>query len=381
MLDLHHHLGQHLPTIGASSPSTLYALHALSARHRELASGAAQPESSRYYRMSAQGNAGLGVGMPEDDALVACVIRLIVDLISTPLSAWPRQLEEQGVPLLTALYPYVLEAGLAASLFWCVFRLDLAAALANETGMAATDLDTLLAREDEQLDGGRSLENTGPTDSLDTTYDVVDRSALRALLLCGKAVRIRQDHRRRDAGDERARPHVNHMLQWQSAWAELSAWYTTRHKFLKPLLELPLPPAAGSDEERSSSSTPAASAFPTIIFTTAAATLANLVYHAAAMVLLACKPKTLKNIPTHASPAVSPHWHAQRTCAIAVNSSDECWDPCAVACTLLAARRMTHREQQAAVLSTLGRAKEATGWGIEGEVRALREFWRLASHS
>ncbi|GME49578.1 c6 zinc finger domain-containing protein [Neofusicoccum parvum] len=382
MLDLNHHLGLHLPTIGAESPSTVYALHALSARHRELASGVpdmAQFESERYYNMSKWGS---GAIRPVDmaDTLEARIIRLIVDLISSPLSSWTRHLE-QGTALITPLYSYALKSGLPASLFWCVFRFDLAAALVNETSMA-TDLEAIFPQEGLPDGLSSPFDDPGPNDNLGP--NCVDQYALRALYLCGKAVRVLHDHRQREAGDERPRPQ-NHLMQWQSTWSELATWYTGRHRFVKPLLELSLS-AHSSDSSPHAEPPPA---FPTVIFTTAAATLANLAYHTAATILLDCKPKTLKMPGQQLAPAAmrSPHWHAQRTCAIAVanagvdDGGGTSWDPCVVACVLHAARKMTHRDQQAAVLETLGRGRDATGWRIEGELQRLQEFWRLAEHA
>lgn len=371
MLDLDHHLGLYLPTVGAESPSAIYALYALSARHRELACGVpdmAQFESERFYNMSKWGTKAM-YATDASDALEARMIRLIVDLISTPFSSWTPILG-QTVNSSTPLHAYAHKPGLAASLFWCIFRFDLAAALVNETHMT-TDLDTLITL-DRLPDGVLGVfENVGFDDNVDPAC--VDRYALRALLLCGEAVRVLQDYRQREAGDERpgrARPQ-NHLVQWQNKWNELSAWYTNRRRFVKPLLEL-----SSSAGDRADTN-----AFPTIIFSTAAATLANLVYHTAAMTLLDCKPKTLK-VPGQHSPAASLHWHAQRTCAIAVsNASFENWDLCMIACVLRAARKMTHRDQQAAVLATLRLARETTGWKIDGDMQNLQEFWRLAEHS
>ncbi|KAL1647395.1 hypothetical protein SLS58_002723 [Diplodia intermedia] len=307
-------------------------------------------------------------GTETSDTLEARMIRLIVDLISAPLASWTSTLA-QTVNSLTPLYTYALTPGLAASLFWCTFRFDLAAALVNESYMT-TDLDTLVAlgRPSDGMCG--VLEDIEPDDDADPAC--VDR----------------------EAGDERPGQgrHQNYLAQWQNKWTELSAWYANRRRFVKPLLEL-------SSSSSSTGEGTDASAFPTIIFSTAAATLANLVYHTAAMILLDCKPKTLKmpgphHHHHHHSPTASPHWHAQRTCAIAVvgnngNGNGNCnfflenggWDLCMLACVLRAARKMTHRDQQAAVLATLELARETTGWKIDGDVRSLQEFWRLAEHS
>ncbi|KAL1623438.1 hypothetical protein SLS54_004427 [Diplodia seriata] len=382
MLDLNHHLGLYLPTVGAESPSIIYAIYALSARHRELASGVpemAQFESEKYYNMSKWGTKDM-YATETSDTLEARMIRLIVDLISAPLASWTPTLA-QSVNSLTPLYTYALTPGLGASLFWCIFRFDLAAALVNESHMTI-DLDTLVAlgRPSDGMCG--ILKGIEPDDDADPAC--VDRYALRALLLCGEAVRVLQDHRQRETGDERAGQgrHQNYLAQWQNKWTELSAWYANRRRFVKPLLELSSSSTAGERTD--------ANAFPTIIFSTAAATLANLVYHTAAMILLDCKPKTLKmpGGPHHHSPTASLHWHAQRTCAIAVVGNgdgnfffENGWDLCMLACVLRAARKMTHRDQQAAVLATLELARETTGWKIDGDVRSLQEFWRLAEHS
>ncbi|EKG11010.1 hypothetical protein MPH_12013 [Macrophomina phaseolina MS6] len=375
MLDLNQRLGLHLPAVGAHSPSTIHALHALSARHRELASGLpeiAQFESDRYYNMSRWGGGAMG-SMETPDTLEARIIRLLVDLISAPLSSWTRQLEKDG-PLIASLYDYAFELGLPASLFWCIFRFDLAAALVNDTFMAI-NLDMVLSHNPFHGNGPpNSVDKLGPAEDLDP--NCVDQYALQVLCLCGTAIGILQDHRFQDAGDERpGRTKPNgHLARWQRAWSDLSSWYTGRHRFVRPLLELSLP----ADEEISQQSS---DSFPTIIFTTAAATLANLVYHTAATAMLECKPKTLKIAGQH-SPAASLHWHAQRICAIAVsNASFQSWDPCMVACVLQAAQKMTHRDQQAAILATLEQARDATGWGVSDELQKLREFWRLAEHS
>ncbi|KAF4542910.1 C6 transcription factor [Lasiodiplodia theobromae] len=236
MLDLDHHLGLYLPTVGAESPSAIYALYALSARHRELACGVpdmAQFESERFYNMSKWGTKAM-YATDASDALEARMIRLIVDLISTPFSSWTPILG-QTVNSSTPLHAYAHKPGLAASLFWCIFRFDLAAALVNETHMT-TDLDTLITL-DRLPDGVLGVfENVGFDDNVDPAC--VDR-----------------------------------------------------------------------------------------------------------------------------------------------NASFENWDLCMIACVLRAARKMTHRDQQAAVLATLRLARETTGWKIDGDMQNLQEFWRLAEHS
>lgn len=371
MLDLNQHLGLHLPAIGSESPSTIHALYALSARHRELSSGVpevAQFESDRYYNMSKWG-AGAIESAERPDTLEARIIRLLVDLISAPLSSWTRQLGANSA-LIAPLYAYAFNAGLPASLFWCILRFDLAAALVNETLMAI-NLEFVLS-QNRFLDGLPNVAHElGPTDNLDP--NCVDQYALRALCLYGMAIGILQNYRQQEAGEEcpdRTRPQ-DLIARWESTWTTLSSWYTGRHKFVRPLLELSL--SAGEDGEPN--------AFPTIIFTTAAAALANLAYHTAAMIMLDCKPKTLK-IPGQHSPVASLHWHAQRTCAIAVgNESFQNWDPCMIACVLHAARKMTHRDHQTAVLETLKRGRETTGWKIDDELHKLQEYWRLAEHT
>ncbi|KAF4314275.1 hypothetical protein GTA08_BOTSDO00497 [Botryosphaeria dothidea] len=156
------------------------------------------------------------------DILEARIIRLLVDLISAPLSSWTRQLRANSA-LIAPLYAYAFNAGLPASLFWCILRFDLAAALVNETLMAI-NLEFVLS-QNRFLDGLPNVAHElGPTDNLDP--NCVDQYALRALCLYGMAIGILQNYRQQEAGEEcpdRTRPQ-NLIARWESTWTTLASW-------------------------------------------------------------------------------------------------------------------------------------------------------------
>lgn len=205
--------------------------------------------------------------------------------------------------------------------------------------------------------------------------------AYQALLLCAKTLAFcfPED----ESSVQAAGPVVE---TWRTLVNELDAWHTSRPGDFEPMVDTDAqqassPPSTSTSTSTSSSSYP----FPTILFTTGAAVLANQLYHTAMLLLLSHKPRSWRMAyPLPASLAAgsitqSPLWHAQQACGIALNNDRrDCWDPCLVASLLVAARGMTHEEQQAAVLSGLARIADVTRWRLAGVVQELKREWDVA---
>lgn len=146
---------------------------------------------------------------------------------------------------------------------------------------------------------------------------------------------------------------------------ELQEWHRERPPGFQPMMELSMnddPAAMGQN-------------FPTVLFANGAGVFSNQLYHTAMLLLLHSRPRTAR-ITDFTSTTMSPLWHAQRICSIALNNDRrECWDPCLLASFLVASRRMTHEAQQQEVLRGFERIQKITGWEAGDFIRGLQEEW------
>jgi hypothetical protein len=118
--------------------------------------------------------------------------------------------------------------------------------------------------------------------------------------------------------------------------------------------------------------------FPIIAFTSGAALLANALYHLGMLLLLQNKPRIHGRTGSNSS-AMSTLWHSHRICGIAIqNDQPTTWDPTLVASLIVAARTLTHRDQQAIIVQTLQNAQRLTKWNITRSIEGLTSEWRLA---
>ncbi|PNH29913.1 hypothetical protein VD0002_g8110 [Verticillium dahliae] len=144
----------------------------------------------------------------------------------------------------------------------------------------------------------------------------------------------------------------------------LSAWYTNRPREFHPMIETEV------DD----------SLFPVLLFTNGAAVFANQLYHTAMLLMLQHRPRTLSVGAARKDPTMSPLWHAQRVCGIAMNNDRrDSWDLCLVAALYRAAQRMTYEPQQLAVLGCFEKIKTMTGWDVSFFVNKAREDWGMAT--
>ncbi|UQC81881.1 uncharacterized protein CLUP02_07367 [Colletotrichum lupini] len=155
--------------------------------------------------------------------------------------------------------------------------------------------------------------------------------------------------------------------RWTILSDALGSWYTNRAQEFRPMVEMD-----GGDE----------TLFPVVLFTNGAAVFANQLYHTAMLLLLQNKPRTLQAATAagkkSSSSSMSPLWHAQRVCGIALNNDRrDSWDLCLVASLYLAAQRMTYEPQQKAILGCFDRIKSMTGWNVDGFSTKVREDWGL----
>ncbi|OIW31512.1 hypothetical protein CONLIGDRAFT_677984 [Coniochaeta ligniaria NRRL 30616] len=259
---------------------------------------------------------------------------------------------------------HAADRGVMGAIYWLFVRLCLSAALANATSVPIRLPPT---------------EMFAQADPAATLAERTSSHAHQALLLCAKTLAFCFPE---DESSVQAAAGPPVVETWRTLVDELDAWHASRPGDFEPMVDMDhAQQQAGSPPSTSTSSHP----FPTILFATGAAVLANQLYHTAMLLLLSRKPRSWRMahpLPASlaaGSTAQSPLWHAQRACGIALNNDRrDCWDPCLVASLLVAARGMTHEEQQAAVLSGLARIADVTRWRLAGVVEELKREWDVA---
>jgi hypothetical protein len=148
---------------------------------------------------------------------------------------------------------------------------------------------------------------------------------------------------------------------------ELERWYHERPLGFQPMIELEI--ADQTAESRQN--------FPLVLYANGGGVFANQIYHSAMLLLLYNRPRTART-SDFSSATMSPLWHAQRICSIALNNERrECWDPCLLASFLAASRCMTHELQQQEILRGFENIRKITGWDAGRLLEDLQAEWGL----
>ncbi|PYH35702.1 uncharacterized protein BO87DRAFT_424598 [Aspergillus neoniger CBS 115656] len=267
---------------------------------------------------------------------------LVTDIAQT----W-KNMQNLRTRKLEPLAHQALDPGIASSTYWMFFRLGLSAALANdrpiEIQLPMLPLPSLpiLSRVEEVRERTRAYAHV-------------------LLWLCGKALMLY--HQQTSPGQFVAPQQL--LDSWLDVFDAIEQWYHLRPHEFQPMVDL------GVDDQLAQ----AESGFPLLLFANGTGAFCNQLYHTAMLLLLQCKPRTallgLQSI------TLSPLWHSQRICGIALNNDRrESWDPCLIASFLVAARRMTHESQQQEILEGFERVRDITGWDMDGYLTQLREDW------
>lgn len=195
----------------------------------------------------------------------------------------------------------------------------------------------------------------------------MDDWARYSMLLCARAIDVRSERNIPTTTGTETQV-ADYASRWIEIWNQTQAWYRDRPIELISVLDAP----ADSLEDFS------ANVFPTAIFSTGCAILANQLHHTTALLLLQCKPRTLR-LPNGKT---SPVWHAQKICGIAAsNDLSRTWDFTLLASLLMAARVMTHSSQHAVIIDTIEQVRRLTGWRVDSEIDRLRVFWNLGGQN
>ncbi|KAJ5994274.1 hypothetical protein N7451_009998 [Penicillium sp. IBT 35674x] len=264
-------------------------------------------------------------------------------ILNTPI-AWSLQ-RGIGRELLEALSPHTVGRDINSAMYWLFVRFNLGAALATDTNIQIPLAPSSPSSPHlEDADFG--------TDPFAFTFCYANSP----LWLCARAVEFMHN--------EDPSPQNPPIQTWVQLAEELDKWYHGRPQGFQPMLELEM------DKENES-----VKGFPVILFANGAGLFSNQLYHTAMLLLLHSRPRTAR-ITDFRSTTMSPLWHAQRICSIALNNeSRECWDPCLLASFLTAARRMTHETQQQEIVRGLSSIRKITGWDVGDMLHDLEEDW------
>ncbi|KAM0276546.1 hypothetical protein ACHAQH_006647 [Verticillium albo-atrum] len=237
---------------------------------------------------------------------------------------------------------------LRLSVLGLLLRLDLGTALVNGTIVSIP----------EQLNYPATPTQWEASVIADTLF----QSAIESLLLCAQAVNFGACSFPAQASTAGSAPQ-SPVQRWTMLTDALNNWYANRPQEFRPMIEMEV------DE----------SLFPVLLFTNGAAVFANQLYHTAMLLMLQNRPRTLA-VGARKAPAMSPLWHAQRVCGIAVNNDRrDSWDLCLVASLYMAAQRISYEPQQLAILGCFEKVKAVTGWDVSSFGEKAREDWGLAS--
>jgi hypothetical protein len=183
--------------------------------------------------------------------------------------------------------------------------------------------------------------------------------AYRPLWLCAQAVGFMHN--------EDPSPQSPPLQTWMKMAEDLDNWYQERPQGFQPMLEL--------EVDKVDKGIESVQDFPVVLFANGAGIFSNQLYHTAMLLLLHSRPRTAR-LTDFRSATMSPLWHAQRICSIALNNERrECWDPCLLASFLTAARRMTHETQQRKIIRGLSSIREITGWDVGDQLHDLEKGW------
>ncbi|KAJ5084921.1 hypothetical protein NUU61_009500 [Penicillium alfredii] len=271
-----------------------------------------------------------------------------LDEVKTCISNVPRAWSPERQPnreLLNVLGAHVAGRDLNSGIYSLFVRLDLGAALVSDTNMnVPLPLSLLHSR-------GVNLAD----DPFGTTFYY----AQRPLWFCARALQF--------IHTEDGLPECPPLKTWIQLVDELDHWYRDRPPGFQPMLELEAGDHLGGPEQ----------SFPVVLFANGAGVFGNQLYHTAMLLLLHSRPRTAR-LSDFQTAAMSPLWHAQRICGIALhNDRRECWDPCLLASFITAARRMTHEFQQVEILRGFQRILTVTGWDARECLESLRSEWCL----
>ncbi|KAF6829714.1 C6 zinc finger domain-containing protein [Colletotrichum plurivorum] len=355
LCDMSQTFGLYVPRLAIESEAVLHSVMALAAISSQADSRVVQPGDMEYIKalIETAPVEPSSLGSFSDSDLSQLILSTACRFILNIPGSW----HELPLIISDGFWNMALADAIpkTMSILSVLIRLELAAALVTASPISVP----------EQLSYNPPISQHWSSSS-SAVAETIFQYTMEPLLLCAKVVNF-------CAGGfpPQTPTDVPPVHRWTMLSDALGAWYASRAQEFRPMVEMDGGGGDGDEEEKN--------LFPIILFTNGAAVFANQLYHTAMLLLLQNRPRTLQTgaaTGAKKSSSVSPLWHAQRVCGIAVNNDRrDSWDLCLVASLYLAAQRMTYEPQQRAVLECFERVRTLTGWNVEGFAARVREDW------
>ena len=323
-----------------------YSLLALSARQQERKSPAmSHTESLSLYQEAIR---LVTIQLPTlcTEIIAAVILLCVLEMMSSSPRAWARHLDGCAILLETAGVNGAV-GGVRQTLFWTFARMDVYKAFISDSitnlptnrWYVSTDSMSAAVHQFKGEPGSGSYANYG-------------------IFLCAGVVNILWNKNLVWAPSDHDR-HRTFVSRWKALYDLLEGWYNDRPEEMKPLMDLP-----PSKEETHLP-------FNTILYSTPPGISGNQVYHASMILLLQDRPKEIRLPKSHKSML----WHARQICGIALSNSDHGALINALQPIWIAGKLMSHHSEHKALLDTLKRLEEETGWATSWRAKDLQEFW------
>ena len=325
-----------------SSKSVYYAILALASSQRSLTDASTRSEDHVNSLMYAtQAKKDFGTAIFEDQVLTSILLAWRTMLVTTP-GLW----HERANGLVRQFGG--LDESLAVELRQIAARLSLSA---------------ILIAPPESLD----LSYLGHAAFSPKNKETVPQQLQQSFVLLENALTVSN-------GAGRTTKLVNSMglSAWKTCWKDVQNWHLARIEEMQQIFELT---NADAFDQRAEDQLD----FPVIVFSNASATVANIIHHATALLLLQQKPR-LSRAGAEDQSSISPMWHALRVLGIATTASKEgIWDPIVASAVIYAARKLSNEKQLSIVTDVLRTGSRLTGMKFEEEIEKLHQGHNIST--
>ena len=348
MFDIQRHFGIQLPIIAQRSPTLLYAILALSARHIERQKSLRKSCESLELYSGAIRLLAPSLEARDPNILATSVILCCLEMMSASPQNWRRHLEGCAA-LFQSFGVHGFSGGLDQAVFWCYTRMDLAGALISDGAESTVlPLESWIPSSASPMD----------VRSMVARSNVPDMHANYAVYLCSRVCGLLAERTEaRESGVDNACAGEAFVNRWLDIWTTVQQWRRDRPPELLPVK------VAAADER---------TLFPGVLFAHWAAISSNQLYHTASILLLNSVPASADTGP---SPFNSPLWHARRVIGISMSNPHEGCLNNSLQPLWIAGRLLSHRSEHTAVVELIRGIESRTGWGMCWRIKDLEEIW------
>ncbi|GAB7361940.1 hypothetical protein MBLNU230_g1978t1 [Neophaeotheca triangularis] len=350
MFDNNRTFGTKLPVAANQSPPLMYSILAIGARQLERKDKIKYSFNSLELYQEAIRLLTPLLQARDTNVIATCVILCCLEMFTASAQDWRRHLEGCAA-IFESFGVNGFSGGVLQAVFWCYARMDVCGALISDGA------ESTLIKPSQWLLPGISENDV---ETFFSNHQSPDMYANFAVYLCAKTCELISDRNKfLELGEENGCNTRAFLDRWIILWDQLSRWSIYRPVDLLPV--------------ETAHSTP----FPHILFCHWAAISSNQLYHTSCVLLLGCKPKDQRLVPSAESSTL---WHARRICGISLANLHEGCLNNAIQALWIAGRLFTHTSEHKIVIDTIRRIEKTTGWTAGWRMRDLERHWGYKSH-